>query len=168
MKMLWLPRLAGGNRLFLEGRGRMAAFRVCVLALLAWGTPAPAQTIAVSGNPGTVSIVSAVAGQDLTTVINSSTTYNIVTRKGKISKVTAALSTALPAGVTLRITLATPAGATSTGPVALTMVAQDVVTNIPENMKVNGLTITYELSSTLPAGVVALASRTVTLRVVEI
>lgn len=168
MTMPGLPYSVGGNRLSPEGRRFMAALRVSVVALFLSGAAIPAQTITVSGNPGTTSIDAAVAGQDLTDATNSTTTYKVVTRTNKPAKITAVLSTALPAGVTMQITLAAPAGATSTGPVTLSTVAQDVVTGIPGGRNVSGLTITYQLSSTLAAGVVALSSRTVTLRITEI
>lgn len=165
-------RLPGhaGNRAASVRRRAGATFRVSAVVVLLWGGPAQAQTITVSDNPGTLTITSAVAGQDLTLVTNSSTTYKVGTLL-RTAKITAELSTALPTGVTLRITLAAPSGATSEGPVTLTTVPQDVVTNVPAGLTmllVAGLSITYELSSTLGAGVVALTSRAVTLRVVEI
>lgn len=168
MTTLGLPRSAGGNQFSPERRPGIAAFRVAAVALFLWGAAVQAQTITVSGSPGTISIQSAVAGEDLTDASNSATTYGVRTRRNRPAKITATLSTALPAGVTMRITLAEPSGATSAGAVTLTTVAQDVVTNIPGNVNVSGLTITYELSSTLAAGDVALTSRTVTLTIIEI
>ena len=70
----------------------------------------------------------------------------------------------MPSGVTLSASLAAPTGATSVGPVALTGTAQDLVTGIA-TLNESGKVITYNLSATSAAGVVASASKTVTLTI---
>jgi hypothetical protein len=125
---------------------------------------AAAQTISVSGNPSALRVTTAVAGSSPTAVSNSATTYSVTNLLLLPKKITAKLNSAMPAGVTLTITLAAPAGATSIGPVTLTTAAQDVVQNIGLGTFSN-LAITYQLSATTAAGVVASASKTVTLTV---
>jgi hypothetical protein len=70
----------------------------------------------------------------------------------------------MPTGVTLTITLAVAAGATSSGPVVLDVTARNVATNV--NSSQLNQTITYNLSALASAGVVASQSRTVTLTLV--
>jgi hypothetical protein len=146
---------------------RTAAFFVAAVSALALpiaGTAAAAQTITVSGNPAAMRISTATAGSEPKAITTATTTYN-VKNSNAISRITAKLSTALPAGVTLTINLQAPTGATSLGAVTLTTTAQNVVTNIPKNRNQNTLTITYVLSATAAAGVVNVSSKTVTLLV---
>jgi hypothetical protein len=124
---------------------------------------AAAQTISVSGSPSALRITTAAAGSPPTAVSNSATTYS-VTNVLLPRKITAKLNSDMPVGVTLTITLAAPPGATSLGAVTLTTTAQDVVQNIGLGTFSN-LAITYQLSATTAAGVVASASKTVTLTV---
>ena len=123
---------------------------------------AAAQSISVSGNPSAMVITTAAAGSSPTGVSNSATTYSVTNLTLFPKKITAQLNSAMPAGVTLKITLAAPSGATSLGAVTLTTTPQDVVQNIGLGTFSN-LTITYQLSATTAAGVVAAASKTVTL-----
>ena len=67
-------------------------------------------------------------------------------------------------GVTLKVTLAAPSGGSSSQ-VTLGIVAADAVTGITK-LNESAKTITYELSATSAAGVVASDSRTVTLTLV--
>jgi hypothetical protein len=133
-----------------------------ILAPLVLAARAAAQTISVSGNPSALRITTAIAGSPPTAVSNNATTYSVTNLLVLPKKITAQLNSDMPAGVTLKITLAAPAGATSLGPVTLTTTAQDVVQNIGVGTFSN-LTITYQLSATTAAGVVAAASKTVTL-----
>jgi hypothetical protein len=127
--------------------------------LLAWSRVAAAQSINVSpSSVGTLRISAAVAGQEPTTVVLSGGTYTLKMKKNQgIRTITARLNTPLPAGTTLTITLASPGGAAqSTGPVALSTSSRDVVTNIPNSKKnYAAAAITYRLSATTDAGVVA-------------
>src|SRR5205823_976902 len=61
---------------------------------------------------------------------------------------------ALPAGLTLEVSVTAPAGATSNGFVTLTAAYQDLTSVIPKN-KNGTLTITHRLSATSAAGVIA-------------
>lgn len=120
--------------------------------------------MSVSGNPGALVISTAVAGAAPTAVTDASTTWAITTNQTG-TKVTAALDMAMPAGVTLKVDLGAPTGATGAGAVALGTVAADLVTGITK-LNESGKTVTYTLSATAAAGVVASADRTVTYTVV--
>ena len=140
-----------------------------IAALLLSGSRAAfAQTISVSGNPAALKITAAVAGSQPTSVSNSVTTYTVVTPNpaNRTYKITAQLNAPMPANVTLTVTLAAPAGGTSVGPVPLDMTARDVVTGIPKSTN-STQSITYQLSATVLAGVVASTNRNVLLTVLK-
>ena len=119
--------------------------------------------LAVSGNPEALIVNAAVAGSAPGSVSDSSTSYAITTNESN-RKITGSLNTAMPSGVSLSASLAAPAGGSSAGAVALTAVAQDLVTGISA-LNESGKVITYNLSATAAAGVVPSASKTVTLTV---
>jgi hypothetical protein len=121
--------------------------------------------ISVSGNPSALVVSTASAGSAPTSATNSSTTWAITTNESN-KKVTAAINTAMPSGVTLSASLAAPTGATSAGSVALTTTAADLVTGITK-LNSSGLTITYTLSATSAAGVVSSSTKTVTFTLVD-
>jgi len=114
----------------------------------------------VSGDPGTLTINTAVAGSPPTSVEDSTTTYAITTNQtGRI--ITGAINTAMPAGVTLTVALAAPTGGSGGTDVTLTGTAATLVTGIT-TLNESGLAITYKLSATSAAGVVSSANKTVT------
>lgn len=119
---------------------------------------AAVDVISVSGSPSLV-INSATAGSGLTAA-SASGTY-AVTSNGTGRKITAQLDTNMPAGVTLTANMAAPTGGTSAGVVTLTSIAANMVTGI-STVDQSGLAITYGLSATVAAGVVAQANKTVT------
>jgi hypothetical protein len=67
----------------------------------------------------------------------------------------------MPAGLTLFSNLGAPTGAASVGVMALGTVAVDLVTGITKIAQ-SGMMVTYSLSATAAAGVVASSSRIVT------
>lgn len=147
-------------------RTRLGIVGTLTVAALALPGPAAAQmSITVSGSPATLRITTATAGSPPVSVMEASTTYTVVNLSGSTRAIRARLSSALPAGVTLTVQLAAPTGATSSGQVTLTTVAQNVVTGVPNLTNQSGLSITYRLSATSAAGVVSLAGRTVTLEI---
>ena len=125
---------------------------------------ASANEIFVSGNPGALIINTAIAGADLNPVTDASTTYSIDIFDDNM-KITGEIDTAMPSGTSLSVTLESPAGATSMGQVTLSPTAQDLVTGLDENMVESGLTISYELSASVSAGVVSMGLKTVTFTV---
>jgi hypothetical protein len=123
----------------------------------------PINEIAVSGNPGALTISTATAGNPPDPVTDASTTYALTTNQTG-QKITAATDVAMPSGVTLKLAMAAPAGATSAGATALSASAADVVTGI-STLNQSALSITYTLSATCAAGSMSAASRTVTLTI---
>lgn len=150
---------AGGIR-----RAVLAGGFVCFAPLAAAGAQGNIGTITVGPNPALLRITVAVPGMNPSSV-SSATTYTIkAVRANKPQKVTGVLNAAMPPGVTLTIQLSAPTGATSSGAVALDATVRDLVGNIT-NLTAEPGTITYTLSATAAAGVVAAGSRTVTFTV---
>lgn len=120
-----------------------------------------AQTLKVSGSPTAMKITTAVAGAAPTAATNAVTTYTVKTLLGA-KKITAQLNSNMPAGMTLQVQFAAVPGATSAGVVALSTTALAVVNNIT-NIINKTASITYTVSATPAAGVVASTTRRVTL-----
>jgi hypothetical protein len=118
--------------------------------------------IAVSGNVS-LTVSSATAGQ-APSATSATSSYAITTNEDN-KKITASLNTNMPSGLTLTVNLTAPSGGTSAGAVTLSTTAQDVVTGISK-LNSAGLSISYQLTATSAAGVVAQASKTVTLTIV--
>lgn len=116
--------------------------------------------LTLSGPPAKLMID---AASELAGVSDATTTWSITTN-GTNMKVQGAV-TALPAGVTLAVQLGAPGGATSAGSVSLSTTAADLVTGITE-LQAADLPITYTVSATPGAGVVAESTATVTYTVV--
>lgn len=114
--------------------------------------------ISVSGSPSLV-INDATPGSGLVSA-SAAGTYAITSNQTN-RKITARIDTNMPANITLSVQLAAPTNATSAGSVNLTSVDQDVVTGI-SNVDQSGLSISYGLSATVAAGVVAAGNKTVT------
>ncbi|MGE5581205.1 MAG: hypothetical protein ACM3X9_01565 [Bacillota bacterium] len=121
--------------------------------------------IATSGSPAALVINSAIAGFQPTDAVNSATTYAISTNQSA-KKITGVLDNPMPANTSLKINLAAPSGATSSGNVELSNVAADLVTGITKVAE-SGKTITYTFSATVAAGVIPSTSRIVTLTVTD-
>lgn len=114
--------------------------------------------IALSGAAPSLTVSAAVAGS-APTAVTSSQTYAVTTNQ--TAKISAALDTNMPSGLTLTASMAAPSGATSNSAVTLTDSDHDLVTGIT-GLNASGLQLTYGLSATSAAGVVASASKTVT------
>lgn len=111
--------------------------------------------ITVSGDPASLVATATTPATDGTT------SYGITTN-GTALRITGQLDTLVPTDTTLTVELAAPtAGGVSAGPVALTDVAQDLVTGINATTEA-GLGITYNFSALPTAGVVASQPRIVT------
>lgn len=120
--------------------------------------------ISVSGNPAALIVNTATAGSELTAATDATTTYAITTNESN-RKITGSIDSNMPDNTTLGVTLAAPTAAgTSVGQVNLTTTAQDLVTGI-STLAEGSLTISYEFSATIAAGIIASASKTVTLTV---
>src|SRR5665647_876890 len=110
----------------------MRALPIVLGLLLISSRPATAQTFSVPSSPAKMTINTAVAGSQPTSVTNTATTYNVrVSRRQGIKHITAQIDTPMPAGTTLQLSMVPPAGATSPGLVTLTSTAaQSIVNNI--------------------------------------
>lgn len=122
--------------------------------------------IAVSGNPGALTVTTGTAGVDaLTSVSDASTTYSITQNFGNTVKITANLDAALSSGYTLQIDMASSKG-TSAGTVDISNAtsgsAVDVVSAIGMGADANQ-TVSYTFSALASAGTLSSSSRTVTL-----
>lgn len=114
---------------------------------------------------GSMVINSAVAGAAPISQMTSTGKYRVKVASATTKQIKASINSAMPAGVTMTISLVAPAGATSAGTVTLTTTPQTVVTNVTNTAYSPNLTITYTLSATTPAGVIASSNKTVTLAV---
>lgn len=113
--------------------------------------------IAFAGSPSLV-INTATAGSNPTDA-TAPASWSVTTNQTNM-KVTASIGSAMPAGLTLSVQLTAPGGATSVGS-ALGTTAVDLVTTISQQAQ-SGLAVSYTLSATPAAGVVASTTRTVT------
>ncbi len=139
---------------------RVVIGAIAMVAGLAWSGAAKAQLplMSVTASPGSLTITTAVAGSSPTGVTEATTKYSTNTLAALgTSKITAQLSSAMPEGATLTITLAAQSGATSMGEVTLSTTAQALVMDIPTLSTASNLAITYRLSATSAAGVIALS-----------
>jgi len=116
-----------------------------------------------SGNPGAMAISDGTAGTDaLNAVTDASTSYSITQNFANTVKITAQLNTALAAGYTLTVNLASVKGTSLGAKDISNATAQDVVSNIAIGADANK-TITYSFSALASAGTLASTSKTVTL-----
>lgn len=114
----------------------------------------------VSGNPGPLTVDTASAGEAPVAASDASTSYALTANQAS-RKITAALDSPMPAGISLAVFLAAPAGAASAGTVVLGAVSADVVTGIG-GIDQAGMSITYTLQAQAAAGTIAPSSRAVT------
>lgn len=116
--------------------------------------------LAVSGNPGALTISDMAVGATSASTSDASTTYSMTTNVAS-SRISAQLSASLPAGLTLTINLANGTG-TSAGTVDISDgTAKDVVTAVARGAA-NAQTISYGFTADASAGSFT-GSRTVTL-----
>jgi hypothetical protein len=109
----------------------------------------------------TLTVNAGTAGTGLTDA-TASTSYAI-TNNATNQKLTGAINSAMPANTTLKLTVAAPAGSgTSQGQQTLTATAVDLVTGVGA-VNESGLGMDFVLSATVDAGIVASASKTLTL-----
>ncbi|CAG36690.1 hypothetical protein [Desulfotalea psychrophila] len=114
----------------------------------------PINEIMVSEEPSLAISSSAIVGQEPSPVTDSSAIYAISTNATN-KKITAHLDTALPSYLTLTVNAAAPSDSgTSLGDVNLSTSTSALVTGVGTEA-VSSLTITYTLSATVQANVVA-------------
>jgi len=154
LAMVVLSAMAAGNAFAANNTPQTITYQVSAI-----------NEISVSGNPGALIVVTAVPGSQPTAVTDATTTYAITTNVAS-KKITGALNTVMPDNTALKVTLVAPTGGTSSGQVTLTASAQDLVTGI-STLAESGLSISYNFSATLAAGVIGSAVKTLTLTVVD-
>lgn len=137
-----------------------------VLILTVGCSLALANEIFVSGNPSALVINTATAGFEPLPVSDASTTYSIDILDSN-KKITGAIDAAMLANTYLKVALTAPTGATSIGQITLTTTDQDLVTGLEENMVESGLGISYEFSAAVSAGILTMASKTVTFTITD-
>ncbi|HEX6964673.1 MAG TPA: hypothetical protein VF166_02665 [Gemmatimonadaceae bacterium] len=142
----------------------LSALSLALLILVPCASLA-AQTIAVSGDPGPLTVGTATPGAPLDPASDASTTYTVTTTAPG-QKIVARLDAPMPAGVTLSILLTAPGGAASAGEVVLSTIDQTVVGSIPTPDSYAGLTITYRLKASTSAGSIPTTAGSVVLTVV--
>jgi len=120
----------------------------------------PINQFSITSTAVTLTITTATAGSDPTPVSDASSVWAVTTNQTN-AKISASIPTDMPAGVTLAVQLAAPAGATSTSKNLASGAAQDLVTGLTK-VKGNALMVTYTLSATAAAGVIPADSRVVT------
>lgn len=121
--------------------------------------------ISVSADPGNLVVNTATAGSQPTADTDATTTWAVTTNEST-KKMTGSINTDMPANTTLEVNLTAPTGGSSQGDVTLSTTDGDLVTAI-STVAESGLTITYTLSATIAAGVVAQAQKTVTLTLTD-
>jgi len=122
--------------------------------------------IAVTGNPGSLTITTGTAGNNaLTSVSDNSTKYSVTQNVAGTVKVTANLDAALSAGYQLQLNLASGLG-TSAGTVDISATtpgsAVNVVSNVGMGADANQV-ITYTFGANASAGTLSSTSKVVTL-----
>ena len=123
--------------------------------------------IAVSGNPGALTITDGPVGTDnLTSVSDASTTYSITHNSPTDKRITASLDASLPVGFTLQASLGSNKGTSSGSTTIPAGSAVNLVTGIARGADA-GRTITYTFSALASAGPLSSTTRTVTLTLTD-
>ncbi|MDB4899647.1 MAG: hypothetical protein JWN53_1455 [Gemmatimonadetes bacterium] len=138
-----------------------------IIALLLSGSRAVlAQSITVTALPPvSLTITTAVAGSNPTSVSNGVSRYTLVTKKNAgFTRITARIPANMPANTTLSVTLVSPGGTiVSAGTIALSTTAQVVLSGLPNTTTTFAATaLTYKLDATPLGGVIGSSTRVVT------
>lgn len=128
----------------------MLIFRLFALTASFYFIPCHSDSFAISGNPGAFTFSSAIAGSQPAPQSNASTTYSVTTIL-VTRDVLGSVSTSMPTGVTLAISLQAPIGGSSLGNVTMTTTPQTLVSSINILTIQGGLTITYTMTVTTAA-----------------
>ena len=115
--------------------------------------------IALTGAPSLL-INAATPGSPPTSVQSTGVTWAVTTNQTG-STISASIASAMPAGLTLSVDLAAPAGATANGLKPVSTIPVALVTGVTK-VAAGGLTVTYQLDATAAAGVVSSSTKVVT------
>lgn len=120
-------------------------------------------SIGISGNPGVMTINSAVAGSNPVSVIDNSTTYSVLSIVPSV--IVGQINSTMPPNVTLEVNLQAPLLATSLGFVKMNTSPETLVTGVQVLSLTLGIGITYRLSATAAASPVTNGTRILTLTI---
>lgn len=138
---------------------------LAIAGLLLYGSrPAAAQQVLSPAGP--IVVASAVAGSQPTPVVSAAPGYSGGVPFVGQKKIVAQLNANTPAGVTLAVRITGGSSGTSLGYVGLDISARDVVIATTPGFY-STVNISYTLSATVTAGVVASTSRTVTFTLLD-
>ena len=115
--------------------------------------------VAVTGAP-VLAISTATAGSNPTQATDNASTWAVTTNQSG-AKISASLDSDMPTGLTLKVSLGAPSGATSAGAKSLAAASVDLVTGVSQ-VAASSLSMSYTLDAVPTAGVVASSTRTVT------
>jgi hypothetical protein len=138
----------------------LAALAVCAAA----AEPGADATVDIAGDVS-LAISGVVSVGDGLEPDTDSTTYGVTNTTG-VKQIVGRLSTAMPSHTTLRVQLAAPSGASSSGPVTLTTSNQTLVAGIGVVAE-SGLSMTFTFEATVQAGSTLNSARTMTLTLVD-
>jgi len=120
----------------------------------------------IDGASVTLTVSSATAGS-APDQASDATTYDITTNcAADAKKITGAINTTMPGGLTLQANMTAPTGGSSAGATTLTDVAANLVTLI-DGVAESNIVLAFTLDATAAAGVVAAASKTCTLTIAD-
>jgi phage-related minor tail protein len=120
----------------------------------------PTSRVVVSASTAPTTVTRRTSNAAQTSASMSGASYGITTNEPN-QKIAAAIEQAMPAGVTLAVSLAAPTGAVSAGSRILGTLASDVVTGIAA-VSASALPIVYTLNAPAAAAPMAARSRVVT------
>jgi len=120
----------------------------------------PINELATSPGPGSLIVDTAVAGQELSLVSDSSASYSFSTNQDT-RKIICQLNLDMPSGTTLEAEIASPGGSWSVSG-KQTLSTTTVTLAQGGRGRAQNKTITYTFTATTSAGVIALSSRTAT------
>lgn len=122
--------------------------------------------LGISSAAVNLTLLSPTAGNDFSPATDSSSSYSVTVNSSQTRKIAASISSVLPSGMNLSMTLQAPTGGTSQGPVLLTAAAKDAVLGVTDVAQSN-LNITYSLTCAIGQSTVGSGSRVVTLTLVN-
>jgi len=113
-----------------------------------------------------LTVNSAVAGSQPTQATDSDT-YDITTNCAEnAKKITGAINTDMPSGLTFKVNMTAPTGGSSQGAVTMSETAANLVTAVDAVAESN-IAIDYSLDATVAAGVVASANKTLIVTIAD-
>jgi hypothetical protein len=136
-------------------------YLVCLIPGIIYGA-----SIKVSGNPQPLIIHKAKAGKEPESAVDTSTTYTLQVPPNATTTLSVSIDSPMPEGTNLFVSLSTPGEHNKSPTIPLKVVPQVVLTRILAGIY-EDLTITYEYSATVAAGIVPLSSKNIVFTLTE-